>query len=61
VPGPHLVYGLLMTAPNTIIEPIHPKATCDPDDGRGEEPPPASLRPAPRLMKKLARNRWKQQ
>jgi hypothetical protein len=26
VPGPHLVYGLLTTAPNAIVEPIHPKA-----------------------------------
>lgn len=24
--GPHLVYGFLTTAPNAIIEPIHPKA-----------------------------------
>ena len=24
--GPHLVYGLLTTAPNAIVEPIHPKA-----------------------------------
>jgi putative SOS response-associated peptidase YedK len=26
IPGPHLVYGFLTTAPNAIIEPIHPKA-----------------------------------
>jgi len=26
VPGPHLVYGFLTTAPNAIVEPIHPKA-----------------------------------
>jgi putative SOS response-associated peptidase YedK len=26
VTGPHLVYGLLTTAPNAIVEPIHPKA-----------------------------------
>ena len=26
IPGPHLVYGLLTTAPNAIVEPIHPKA-----------------------------------
>jgi putative SOS response-associated peptidase YedK len=26
IPGPHLVYGFLTTAPNTIVEPIHPKA-----------------------------------
>jgi putative SOS response-associated peptidase YedK len=25
VPGPHLVYGFLTTAPNAIVEPIHPK------------------------------------
>jgi hypothetical protein len=25
-PGPHLVYGFLTTAPNAIVEPIHPKA-----------------------------------
>ena len=24
--GPHLVYGFLTTAPNAIVEPIHPKA-----------------------------------
>ena len=27
IPGPHLVYGFLTTAPNAIVEPIHPKAT----------------------------------
>jgi putative SOS response-associated peptidase YedK len=26
VPGPHLVYGFLATAPNAIVEPIHSKA-----------------------------------
>jgi putative SOS response-associated peptidase YedK len=26
VPGPHLVYGILTTAPNAIVEPIHAKA-----------------------------------
>jgi putative SOS response-associated peptidase YedK len=26
IPGPHLVYGLLTTAPNTVVELIHPKA-----------------------------------
>ena len=26
VPGPHLVYGYLTTAPNAVVEPIHPKA-----------------------------------
>jgi putative SOS response-associated peptidase YedK len=26
VAGPHLVYGSLTTAPNAIVEPIHPKA-----------------------------------
>jgi putative SOS response-associated peptidase YedK len=26
VPGPHLVYGFLTTAPNATVEPIHPKA-----------------------------------
>jgi putative SOS response-associated peptidase YedK len=26
IPGPHLVYGFLTTAPNTMIEPIHPRA-----------------------------------
>jgi hypothetical protein len=26
IPGPHLVYGFLTTAPNGIVEPIHPKA-----------------------------------
>ena len=25
IPGPHLVYGFLTTAPNTIVEPIHSK------------------------------------
>ena len=24
--GPHLVYGFLTTAPNAVVEPIHPKA-----------------------------------
>jgi hypothetical protein len=26
IPGPHHVYGFLTTAPNAIVEPIHPKA-----------------------------------
>jgi putative SOS response-associated peptidase YedK len=26
IPGPHLVYGLLTTEPNAVVEPIHPKA-----------------------------------
>jgi putative SOS response-associated peptidase YedK len=26
MPGPHLVYGFLTTAPNAVVEPIHPKA-----------------------------------
>jgi putative SOS response-associated peptidase YedK len=26
IPGPHLVYGPLTTAPNAIVEPIHAKA-----------------------------------
>ena len=26
IPGPHLVFGFLTTAPNAIVEPIHPKA-----------------------------------
>jgi putative SOS response-associated peptidase YedK len=26
IPGPHLVYGFLTTTPNTVVEPIHPKA-----------------------------------
>jgi putative SOS response-associated peptidase YedK len=26
IPGPHLVYGFLTTAPNTIVAPIHSKA-----------------------------------
>jgi putative SOS response-associated peptidase YedK len=26
IPGPHLVYGFLITAPNAVVEPIHPKA-----------------------------------
>jgi len=26
IPGPHQVYGFLTTAPNAIVEPIHPKA-----------------------------------
>jgi putative SOS response-associated peptidase YedK len=26
LPGPHLVYGFLTTAPNAIVEPIHSKA-----------------------------------
>jgi hypothetical protein len=26
IPGPHLVYGFLTTAPNAVVEPIHQKA-----------------------------------
>jgi putative SOS response-associated peptidase YedK len=26
IPGPHLVSGFLTTAPNAVVEPIHPKA-----------------------------------
>jgi len=26
IPGPHLVYGFLTTAPNAVVESIHPKA-----------------------------------
>jgi putative SOS response-associated peptidase YedK len=26
LPGPHLVYGFLTTEPNSVVEPIHPKA-----------------------------------
>jgi putative SOS response-associated peptidase YedK len=26
IPGPHLVYGFLATAPSAVVEPIHPKA-----------------------------------
>ena len=26
IPGPHLVYGFLTTAPDAVVEPIHPKA-----------------------------------
>jgi putative SOS response-associated peptidase YedK len=26
VAGPHLVYGFLITAPNAVVAPIHPKA-----------------------------------
>ena len=26
VPGPHQVYGFRTTAPNAVVEPIHPKA-----------------------------------
>ena len=26
IPGPHLVYGFLTTAPNAVVEPIHPTA-----------------------------------
>ena len=25
IPGPHLVYGFLTTAPNAVVEPIHAK------------------------------------
>jgi putative SOS response-associated peptidase YedK len=26
IPDPHLVYGFLTTAPNAVVEPIHPTA-----------------------------------
>lgn len=26
IPGPHLGYGFLTTTPNTVVEPIHPRA-----------------------------------
>jgi putative SOS response-associated peptidase YedK len=26
IPGPQQVYGFLTTSPNTVVEPIHPKA-----------------------------------
>ncbi len=26
IPGPHLVYGFLTTAPNAVVEPILPKS-----------------------------------
>ena len=26
IPGPHLVYGFLTTAPNAVVKPIHSKA-----------------------------------
>jgi hypothetical protein len=26
IPGPHHIYGFLTTAPNAVVEPIHPKA-----------------------------------
>jgi putative SOS response-associated peptidase YedK len=26
IPGPHRVYGFLTSAPNAVVEPIHPKA-----------------------------------
>ena len=36
IPGPHVVYGFLTTAPNAVVEPIHPKAMPEiPNDGRG--------------------------
>jgi putative SOS response-associated peptidase YedK len=36
IPGPHNVYGFLTTAPNAVVEPIHPHGNAgDPDDGRG--------------------------
>ena len=37
IPGPHEVYGFLTTAPNAIVEPIHPKAVpviLTTDEGR---------------------------
>jgi hypothetical protein len=35
VPGPHQVYGFLTTAPNAIVEPIHPKAMPHDVEGNG--------------------------
>jgi putative SOS response-associated peptidase YedK len=38
IPGPHLVYGFLTTAPNAVVAPIHPKAmpvTLTTDEERG--------------------------
>jgi putative SOS response-associated peptidase YedK len=26
ISGPHVIYGFLITSPNTVVEPIHPKA-----------------------------------
>jgi putative SOS response-associated peptidase YedK len=26
IPGPHLIYGFLTTAPNAVVKPIHPKS-----------------------------------
>jgi len=44
-PGPHLATGFLTTAPNAIVEPIHPKAMPgDPDNARGM-PPSGCARP----------------
>ena len=35
VPGPHNVYGFLTTAPNAVVEPIHPQGDAgDPDHRR---------------------------
>jgi putative SOS response-associated peptidase YedK len=35
ISGPHLVYGFLTTAPNAIVEPIHPQGNAgDPDHRR---------------------------
>jgi putative SOS response-associated peptidase YedK len=31
IPGPHLVYGFLTTAPNAVVEPIHQGHAGDPD------------------------------
>jgi putative SOS response-associated peptidase YedK len=32
IPGPHLVYGFLTTAPNAIVEPIHPVILTTPEE-----------------------------
>jgi putative SOS response-associated peptidase YedK len=34
IPGPHDVYGFLTTAPNVIVELIHPKAILTNDEER---------------------------
>jgi hypothetical protein len=43
MPGPHDVFGFLTTAPNAVVEPIHPKAmpvilTTDEDTQAGVSP-----------------------
>jgi putative SOS response-associated peptidase YedK len=35
IPGPHLVYGFLTTAPNAVVEPIHEGHARDPDNAGG--------------------------